>query len=86
MSAPTRGIIPNPNAAEYAEAVTPSDSAALIATRGLWIGAAGNVTVDMVGDGLPVLFSGINAGTLLPIRVVRVRATGTTATLITALY
>lgn len=86
MSEPTTNIIPNPNSAEFAAAVTPSDSAFLKATRGLWVGGAGNVNVDMAGDGETVLFAGVPAGTLLPIRVVRVRSTGTTATTITAMY
>jgi len=86
MAAPATGIIPSPNAAEYAAAVTPSDSTRLVATRALYIGGAGNVTVEMAGDLQTVLFSGLTAGMVLPIRVLRVLATGTTATLITAMY
>lgn len=87
MTAPASGIISNPNSAEYAAAVTPSDATPLTqATRGLWIGGAGNVSVKMAGDNETVLFSGIAAGTLLPIRVRQVLNAGTTATLIVALY
>lgn len=70
-----------------AAVVTPNDSTDLTVspTRSLWIGGAGNVNVDMA-DGTTVLFSGISAGTLLPVQVKRVRATSTTATLIVALY
>jgi hypothetical protein len=71
--------------ANRAEAVTPSDSTDLtFVSRGLWIGGTGAVSVVMVG-GDTVTFSGINAGTLLPVRVSRVRSTGTTATLILSL-
>ena len=73
-----------------AEAVTPSDGTDLVATsRALWIGGAGAISVVMAGSrgnpGATILLSGIAAGTLLPIAVNRVRATGTTATLIVSL-
>jgi hypothetical protein len=71
--------------ASRAEAVTPSDSTDLTyVSRGLWVGGAGNVAVVMV-SGDAVTFSGVVAGTLLPIRVSRVKSTSTTATLILAL-
>lgn len=70
-----------------AASVTPNDGADLakIPTRGLWIGGAGNVKVDMA-DGTTVTFVGATAGSILPVQVKRVYATGTTATSITALY
>lgn len=72
--------------AEGAVAVTPSDSTDLTyMARALFIGTAGNVNVD-VADGTTVLFSGVQAGQILPVRVKRVRATSTTATSIVALY
>jgi hypothetical protein len=72
--------------AESAEAVTPSDSTDLVTfSRALWIGGAGNIAVIMRDGSGPFLISGIPAGTLLPIRVQRVNATNTTATLIVAL-
>lgn len=55
-------------------------------TRALYIGGAGNITVDMADGGSSVLFVGIQGGTLLPIQVTRVYATGTSATNIVALY
>jgi hypothetical protein len=48
--------------------------------RAIWVGAAGNLTAVM-SNGDVVLFSGIAAGTLLPIRAIRVNVTGTTASL-----
>lgn len=71
-----------------AVSVTPNDSTdlATIATRGLYIGGTGAVVVTMSGGGSNVTFSGIAAGTILPIRVDRVLATGTTASAIVALY
>jgi hypothetical protein len=71
--------------AEHAEAVTPSDSTDLVVvSRALWVGGAGTVAVIMA-SGAAVTFSGVAAGTHLPIRVSRVKSTGTTGTLILAL-
>lgn len=81
----------NPNPVEGAAAVTVSDSTdlTLAPCRALWIGAAGNVSVVMADD-TTITFTGVNAGTLLPISVKRVRSTGTTVstpnTNIVALY
>ena len=71
-----------------ASAVTPSDSAAVGAGGycvGLWVGGAGNVAV-VLASGVSVTFTSVPAGTLLPIYVTKVKATGTTATNIVALY
>lgn len=65
--------------------ITPNDGADIAnVSIAVWIGGAGNLNVDLA-DGGTVLFSGIPAGTLLPIRAKRVRSTSTTATLIVAL-
>lgn len=62
-------------------------------TRGLWVGGAGDVKVTMAGelpktDGATTTFTGVPAGTLLPIKVKTVfsSANGTSATSILALY
>lgn len=69
---------------KWAEAVTPSDVTNLVhPARGLWIGGAGAVSVEMYGGGT-MIFSGCPAGVLLPVQVTRVNATGTSATLIVA--
>ena len=69
-------------------AVTGSDSTDLTnaATRGLYIGGAGAVKVDLISGATGVTFSGLAAGSILPVGVKRVYATGTTATGIIALY
>lgn len=73
--------------AHRASAITTSDSTVFEQpTRALYIGAAGNLTVDMADGGSSVLFVGVQGGTLLPIQVTRIYATGTTATSIVALY
>jgi hypothetical protein len=66
--------------------VTPHDTNFLeTPARALWIGGAGTFTLT-AADGADVLISGVPAGTLIPIRAKRVKAAGTTATLIVALY
>lgn len=72
--------------AHSAEAVTPSDSTVLKPTRGLYIGTAGDVKVDMAERGTAVIFVGLQAGTLLPVQVTKVYSTDTDATDILALY
>ena len=65
--------------ATHAEAVTPSDTTDLgMVSRALYVGSAGNVAVVMA-DGSTATLVAVGGGTLLPIRVSRVKATGTTA-------
>lgn len=67
--------------AMYGEAVTPNDSTDLTyITRALYIGGAGDLTVDLYGGQTAILFANVPAGTVLPLMVKRVRSTGTTAT------
>lgn len=62
-------------------AITPNDGADLaVYTRAIYVGGAGNISVIPLVGSTPVTFVGLQAGQLLPIRVKRVRATGTTAT------
>lgn len=70
---------PAPNAA----AVTPGASPLAHATRALYVGGAGDVTVTMLG-GQSVTFSAVPAGHTLPLRVSAV--TAATATNIIALW
>jgi hypothetical protein len=51
----------------------------------LYIGGAGNVSVVTLG-GDTITFAGVPAGTTLPIQVVKLRSTGTTATLVNAMW
>jgi hypothetical protein len=68
-----------------ARAVAPSNSTEITTTRSLYVGTGGNVAVTMV-DGDQVTFSNVPSGTMLPIQVIQVRATGTTAADILAMY
>jgi hypothetical protein len=53
-------------------------------TRGLYVGGGGSVEVEMLWGGT-VTFESVSAGTILPIRAVRV-LTGTSASLLVGLY
>jgi len=69
-----------------AVAVTPSDATDLVnVTRAIYVGDGGNVSVIMADSESPVLFTSVPTGTTLPIRVSRIRSTGTTALAIVAL-
>ena len=72
--------------ASRAASITPNDSTDLTnATRGIYIGGAGDISLITVG-GDTVTLSGVLAGTILPVRAARVRATSTTATNLVALW
>jgi hypothetical protein len=51
----------------------------------LYVGGAGNVSVVTIGGDI-ITFIGVAAGTTLPIQVMRLRATSTTATQINAMW
>lgn len=62
-----------------AKALTPSNTTSFSPTRGIYVGATGDVKVTMF-DGSEVTFTGLAAGIIHPISATRVYATGTTAT------
>ena len=71
--------------ATNADAVIPADGADLgFVSRALYIGGGGDVRATMLG-GQVVTFKALAAGSILPVRVARVMATGTTATHIVGL-
>lgn len=60
-------------------AITPHDTNALAhPTRGIYVGVTGDITLVTAG-GDQLLLKNVAAGMILPIRAVRVLATGTTA-------
>lgn len=75
--------------------ITPSDTVAIGETtagdglakapRAVYVGGAGNV-VAVNDDGTTATFTGVPAGTVLPIMPKRINATSTTATALVALY
>lgn len=61
-----------------AAAVTPSDTV-FVDFYGLFVGGAGNLVVT-TGAGNDVTFTAVPAGAIIPLRVVKVKSTSTTAT------
>jgi hypothetical protein len=85
MVATVNGV-PYAGSAANAIAVTPSDSTPLSpGALALYVGVAGDVTAIML-SGATVLFSAVPAGSVLPIQVTQVKATGTTASGIVAIW
>lgn len=72
--------------AARAAAVTPSDTNPLSAdTRALFVGGAGDIALVTSG-GDSVTFTGVLAGSILSVRAHQIKATGTTASNIIALW
>lgn len=64
--------------ANNAKAVTESDSTYVDPyPRAVWVGGAGDLYVDMVGGQKDVPFIGVPAGTMLPIRITKLKAAST---------
>ena len=67
-------------------AITPSDTVNLQNVAVVFVGGAGNIRV-MTANGDIVTFTGVVAGSVLPVQVLRVYATGgTTATSLVGIY
>lgn len=66
-------------------AVTPNDATILVPTKGIYVGGSGDLVVTMA-NGVDATFKGIAAGVIHPISATKVKATGTTATYIVAVY
>jgi hypothetical protein len=75
------------SSAQKAYAVAPSDSTDLPngITKGLYVGTTGDVVAVFAGD-TEIKLTGLASGVFHPISVKQVKATGTTATSIVAVY
>ena len=72
--------------ARSAFAISPSNSVNFDSvTRGVYVGGNGNIVAVML-SGDVVTFTGVVAGTILPIRATRINLTGTTASNLVGLY
>lgn len=68
------------------QAVMPSDTALLAqVSRAIYVGTAGDISAELA-SGTQVTFAAVPAGMILPLRLRRVRATGTSARDIVALW
>jgi len=70
---------------EHAAAITPADQPLAHVTRAVYVGTGGDLAVKMAG-GAVVTLANVASGSLLPIRVERVLASGTTASQILGLW
>lgn len=73
--------------AGHAEAVTPGNTSANDFSReasGIYVGGAGDVAV-VLPSGTAITFVGVPAGSILPVRCIRVNSTNTDATNMIAL-
>lgn len=71
--------------ASHAFAVTPSDGVDLPeVTRAVYVGGSGSL-VATLSSGSTATFSGLIGGTILPMRIRRIHASGTTATALVGL-
>lgn len=69
------------------DTITPSDTVDLPdAARAIYVGGDGDVTLQTLVSGTLLTFSGLKAGTILPVAARRVMATDTTASLLIALF
>lgn len=69
-----------------AAAITPDDNNDLtFVTRAIYVGGGNDLAV-ILASGDTVTFKAVPTGTILPIRAARVKSTGTTATLLLALW
>lgn len=88
MSDPFSGLVDGVSApATQAVAVTPHDVNALAnIPKALFVSVAGDLVMRGVNDTADATFKNLPAGSVLPFRAKFVRATGTTASAILALY
>lgn len=75
-----------PAAGSRGFAITPSDTTTFAnRPRMVWVGGTGNVVALLAGDTVPVTFTAVPAGVMLPISVSKIMA-ATSATLLVGLY
>ena len=68
-----------------ATAITPSDTVDLTTPSVVYVGASGNVQVT-TAQGDQVVFLGLSSGQVIPVQVIRVWSTLTTATSLLRIY
>lgn len=77
---------PNPARSSVAIDISATDHNLETSCRGIYVGGAGNIICRLVGDSSDRTFSNVLAGTVLPVQASKITRTGTTATLMVALF
>jgi hypothetical protein len=72
------------NCGGAAQDITPSDTTELSAVSVIYVGVTGNIAL-VTANGDEVTLQNAQAGSVIPVRVKKVKATGTTATGLIAL-
>lgn len=67
-------------------AITPNDGNSFERAVNVYVGVTGDVSVRDASGGAAVLFKGVPAGSVLPVQVIGINASGTTATDLVAIY
>lgn len=86
LASPTREIASRPVFPGAAVAITPSDADTFNTHVTVYVGTAGDVSVLPANGNAAVTFVGLAAGSILLCQVRAVRATGTTAGSLVAVY
>ena len=69
-----------------AVAITKSDTVDLPTEMVIYVGVAGDVRVIPAGGNAPITFTGLAAGSAVPVMVTRVLSAGTTASSLVGVY
>jgi len=74
--------------ADTSYVVTPADGVEIGAflPRAIYVGVGGDINMRLEGDEAPVLFKGVQDGSLLPVKARMIYSTSTTATNIVAIF
>jgi len=65
--------------------IVPSDTVRLLTNAVIYVGGGGNVTVT-TAQGTKLAFTGVLGGGVIPVQVIQVWSTGTTATSMVGIY
>lgn len=76
----------HPRMPNSALAITPSDTDVFASGVHVYVGVTGDVAVRPVGGQAAVIFKNVPAGAVLPVQVIGVNATNTTASSLVAVF
>jgi hypothetical protein len=81
-----RATAVTPGFPSSAMAITPADGDSFARAVNVYVGVTGDVSVRDGSGGAAVLFKNVPAGSVLPVQVIGVNSSGTTATDLVAIY